>query len=214
MRFAWAAAVVGLAAGAFLLVGDEPSSDVVAGTASSRPGRGEAPADLASTTGNAEPEHGGSGLSIREIAYSLVEGGQDFVIAFDGPVPDTLVSHLPDIENVDVPAVGYTTQEWTPENPTPLRTCGDTHFGFSPPVTVGQADVLMPAEWFSGPPDTDEIVWTQDPEGFALKTALCGPHDGYVQYAIWSPASHDPDDIRVYFDGETRLVVEIRPGTG
>jgi hypothetical protein len=35
-----------------------------------------------------------------------------------------------------------------------------------------------------------------------------------VQFAIWSPASHDPDDIRVYFDGKTRLIVEIGPGRG
>jgi hypothetical protein len=188
MRFAWPAAVVCLAAGA-LLIGNEPSADVVAGASS------------------------WSGLSIRKIeSYFRVDGGQDFVIVFDGPVPDDRVSYVPDIENVDAPAVAYTTQEWTPDNPTPLLTCGDTHFGFTPPVTVGQADVLMPADWFSAPPDTDEIIWTRHPEGYALKTPLCEPRDGYVQLAIWSPASHDPDDIRVYFDGRTRLIVEIRPG--
>jgi hypothetical protein len=215
MRFAWSAAVVCLAAGA-VLVGNEPLPDVVvAGTTSSGPGRSDSSPDLAPTTANPKPDHRGPGLSIREIAtYTLVEGGQDFVIVFDGPVPDDRITYVPDIENVDAPAVAYTTQEWTPDNPTPLRTCGATHFGFNPPVVVGQADVLMPADWFSAPPDTGEIIWTRHPEGYALKTPLCGPHDGYVQFAIWSPASHDPGDIRVYFDGQTRLIVEIRPRPG
>ena len=152
-------------------------------------------------------------MSIRKIeTYSRAEGGQDFVIVFDGPVPDDRIAHVQEIENVDAPAVAYTTQEWTPENPTPLRTCGGTHFGFDPPVIVGQADVLLPANWFSAPPDPGEIIWKHHPEGYGLKTPLCGPHDGYVQFAIWSPESHDPDDIRVYFDGKTQLIVEIRPG--
>jgi hypothetical protein len=146
--------------------------------------------------------------------YFPVEGGQDFVILFDGPVPDDRTSFVEEITNVDAPAVAYTTQEWSPENPTPLRTCGDTHFGFNPPVIVGQADVLMPGDWFRAPPDTDKIIRKQHPKGYGLKTPLCGPHDGYVQFAIWSPASQDPDDIRVSFDGKTRLVVEIRPGRG
>lgn len=207
--------MVCVAVGALLLVGNEPSPDVVAGATSSRLGRSDAAPDVAPATPKPEAEHRGPGLSIRRIeAYSRDEGGQDFVIVFDGPVPDDRTTHVEDIQNVDGPAVAYTTQEWTPENPTPLRTCGDTHFGFDPPVVVGQADVLMPAEWFSAPPDTDDIIWTHPPGGFVAKTPLCGPHDGYVQFAIWSPASHDPDDIRVYFDGTTRLIVEIRPGRG
>jgi hypothetical protein len=166
MRFAWAAAVVCLAAGALLLVGNEPSPDVVAGAMSSRPARGDASPDLAPTTAKPTPQHRGSGLSIRKIeTYSRVEGGQDFVIVFDGPVPDDRISYVRDIKNVDVPAIAYTTQEWTPENPTPLRTCGDTHFGFNPPVIVGQADVLMPADWFRAPPDTDKIIWKRCPPG-------------------------------------------------
>jgi hypothetical protein len=182
---------------------------------SSRPERSDASPDLASATVAAKPEHSGSGLSIRKIEiYTRGAGGQDFVIVFDRPVPDDRVSYVRDINYVDAPAIAYTTQEWTPENPTPLRTCGDTHFGFTPAVTVGQADVLMPADWFSVPPDTDKIIWKRHPEGYGLKTALCGPHDGYVQFAIWAPASHDPDDLRVYFDGETRLIVEVRPGGG
>lgn len=215
MRLAWPAAVVCLAAGAFLLVGNEPSPDVVAGAMSTRPGRSDPSPHLVPTTAKPKPKHPGSEMSIRKIeTYSRVEGGQDFVIVFDGPVSDDRISYVRDIENVDVPAIAYTTQEWTPENPTPLRTCGDSHGGFNPPVTVGQADVLIPADWFSAPPDTDKIIWKQHPQGYGLKTPLCGPHDGYVQFAIWSPASHDPDDIRVYFDGKTRLIVEIGPGRG
>ena len=215
MRFAWPAAVVGLAAGAILLVGDESSPDTVAGAMSLNPGRSDASPDMVPTTAKPEHSHRGSGLSIRKIeTYSRGEVGQDFVIVFDGPVPDDRISYVRDIENVDVPAIAYTTQEWTPEKPTPLRTCGDTHFGFDPPVIVGQADVLIPADWFSAPPVTERIIWEQHPEGYGLKTPLCGPHDGYVQFAIWSPASHDPDHIRVYFDGWTRLIVEIRAGNG
>ena len=215
MRFAWPVALVCLLAVAFLLVGNEPSRDVVAGAMPSRPGRSDPSPDLASTTGKPKSKPGGSGLSIRKIeTYVRGERAQDFVIVFDGPVPDDRISYVEDIKNVDAPAVAYTTQEWTPENPTALRTCAATHSGFNPPVTVGQVDVLMPGDWFRAPPDTDKIVWKQHPKGSGLKTPLCGPHDGYVQFAIWSPGSHDPDDIRVYFDGKTRLVVEIRAGRG
>jgi hypothetical protein len=99
MRFAWPAAVVCLAAGAFLPVGNEPSSDVVAGAMSTRPGRSDPSPDLAPTTAKPKPKHPGSELSIRKIeTYSRVEGGQDFVIVFDGPVPDDRISYVRDIE--------------------------------------------------------------------------------------------------------------------
>lgn len=203
-----------LAAGAYLAVGNEPSPDVVAETIRSRSGRSDPSPDLAPTTAKPKPKHGGPGLSIREIESFVGESAQDFVIVFDGPVPDDRISYVDDITNIDAPAIAYTTQEWTPENPTPLRTCGATHFGFTPPVIVGQLNVLMPGDWFRAPPDTEKIIWKHHPKGYGLKTPLCGPHDGYMQFAIWSPASHDPDDIRVYFDGKTRLVAEIRPGRG
>ena len=158
-------------------------------------------------------------MSIRRIETTYGVGrDQDFVIVFDRPVPDDRVTYVDDIRDVAAPGIAYTTQEWTPENPTGLLTCGASHFGFSPPPpVVGQLDVLIPAGWFSEPPDTDEIVWTRGPgahAGHAGKTPLCGPYEGYVQFAIWGPPSHQPDDITVYLDGETRLVVEIRPGTG
>jgi hypothetical protein len=213
VRFALPAAVVCFAASA-VLVGNEPSPDVVAGTTTPRPGRSGRAPDMALPTPNPQPSRGGPGLSIRRIESDVgVAGAQDFVIVLDGPVPDDRITYVEDINNVDAPAVGYTTQEWTPQNPTPLRTCADTHFGFNPPVVVGQVDVLLPGEWFRAAPDTDEITWRHHPE-VRVKTPLCGPHDGYVQFAIWEPASHDPDDIRVYFDGTTRLVVEIRPDRG
>ena len=180
-----------------------------------RTGPSDASPDSAPTTAEPEPDPLGSGLSIRKIeTHSRVEGGQDFVIVFDGPVPDDRITYVRNVEHVDAPAIAYRTQEWTPEKPTPLRTCEDTHFGFDPPVVVGQVDVLIPADWFSAPPVTDKIVWERHPERYQLKTPLCGPHEGYVQFAIWSPASHDPDHIQVYFDGMTRLIVEIGAGNG
>ena len=72
----------------------------------------------------------------------------------------------------------------------------------------------MPGDWFRHPPATDKIIWGHHPDGYGLKTPLCGPHDGYVQFAIWGPSSHDPNDIEVYFHDKTRLVVEIRPRQG
>jgi hypothetical protein len=151
-------------------------------------------------------------LSIRTIESRVgPDGEQDFVIVFDRSVPDDQISYINDITKAGVAHVAYTTQEWTPEEQTPLMTCGDSHFGFSPPAIVGQVDVLIPGEWFAAPPDVDKIIWTHDPEGSGLKTPLCGPHDGHVQFAIWGPSSHDPHDIRVYFEDRTRLVVEIRP---
>lgn len=74
--------------------------------------------------------------------------------------------------------------------------------------------MFIPGDWFSAPPDSDRITWTHKPEGAVLKTPLCGPHDGYVQFAIWAPASHDPDEVRMYFDGLSRLIIEIRPRCG
>lgn len=193
-QLAWLAVLLALAAGSLLLVGDAP----VRATATPR------------------ADDRGPGLSIRAIESSLgVDGAQDFVIVFDGPVPDDRITYVEDITDVDAPALAYTTQEWRPEKPTTLWTCGAGHGGFSPPPpVVGQLDVLIPGDWFRAPPDPHEIVWETHPEGQSLKTPLCGPHDGYVQFAIWSPASHDPDDIRVYLDRRTRLVVEIRPGRG
>ena len=73
--------------------------------------------------------------------------------------------------------------------------------------------MLMPANWFTTPPDTDRIIWRHDPKWHG-KTPLCAPHDGYVQFAICSPSSHAPEDIRLYYDGKSRLVVEIRPHRG
>jgi hypothetical protein len=206
---------VGLAAGARSLVGNEPAPDVVAATMSPAPGGQDPSLDPAHTTAAPRSEPGGPGLSIRRIEARLgADLAHDFVIVFDGPVPDDRVSDVEDIRDVDAPAIVYTTQEWTPENPTSLLTCGAAHGGFSPPVpVVGQVDVLMPAGWFDAPPDTDEIVWTRHARGLDHKTPLCG-HGDFVQLVLRRPASHDPDDIRAYVDGGTRLVVEIRPGPG
>jgi hypothetical protein len=66
------------------------------------------------------------------------------VIVFDRPVPDDRISYVRDIENVDVPAIAYTTQEWTPENPTPLQTCGDTISGSVPVSSLDRQTCLCP----------------------------------------------------------------------
>lgn len=211
VKFVWGSALVLVAAGVLLVAGNEPSpaADRIT-SASTSDRRGQSP-DMAATTGGTNHEHRGPGLSIHSIeTHMRSERAQDFVIVFDGPVPDDQVGFVDDIGGVDVAHVLYTTQEWSPQEPTPLRVCAVTHGGFSPPATVGQVDVLMPADWFGAPPDADQIIWEQHPEGQGLKTPLCGPHQGYVQLAIWGPASHDPNDIRVYFDDPTRLVVEIR----
>lgn len=214
MRFV-GLALVAVAAAVVPLLGNEPSPELVSDGIARSPTRRDSSPALGATVTVATSEPRGSGLSIRSIeAHIGTAGAQDFVIVFDRPVPDARVGYVDDIENLDTSRVTYTTQEWTPEQPTPLATCDDRHFGFSPPAIVGQVDVLMPADWFDAPPDADEIVWEQHPAGQGLKTPLCGPHDGYVQLAIWSPASHDPEDVRVFFDGLTRLVVEIRPGHG
>jgi hypothetical protein len=213
MRFVWSALML-VAAGVFPLVG-EPSPEAVSGRLASSMRPSDVSPDLAPTTAAAEPELRDSRLSIRSIETHIgTDGAQEFVIVFDGSVPDARIGYFDDINHVDSSRVGYTTQEWTPERPTPLSTCGDQHFGFSPPAIVGQVDVLMPGDWFGTPPVADKIIWERHPKAYGLKTPLCGPHNGYVQFAIWSPASHDPDDIRVYFDDLTRLVVEIRPVRG
>jgi hypothetical protein len=196
--------------GLVVLVGDESSLETASGGPA--PARSEASRGLARITATSTSAASGSRLSIRSIESRSGAGvAQDFVIVFDGSVPDDRVSYVDDIAKADVARVAYTTQEWTPVQRTPLMTCGDAHFGFSPPAIVGQVDVLIPGDWFDVPPDADEITWTQHPEGSGMKTPLCGPHDGYVQFAIWSPSSHDPEHIQVYFADPTRLVIEIRP---
>jgi hypothetical protein len=145
MRFVWSALML-VAAGVFPLVG-EPSPEAVSGRLASSMRPSDVSPDLAPTTAAAEPELRDSGLSIRSIETHIgTDGAQDFVIVFDGPVPDARIGYFDDINHVDSSRVGYTTQEWTPERPTPLSTCGDQHFGFSPPAIVGQVDVLMPGD--------------------------------------------------------------------
>lgn len=202
-------------AGVSPLACSDPSPQSVSGGRAPSPSRGAASPDLTPTTAAAKPELRRSALSIRSIeTHTGPKGAQNFVIVFDGPVPDDSTAYVESITAFDASRVAYSTQEWTPNEPVPLRTCGDQHFGFSPAAIVGQVDVLMPSEWFEAPPDPDKVIWTQSPQGYGAKTPLCGPHDGYVQFAIWSPTSHDLDDIQVYFDDPTRLVVEIRPGRG
>jgi hypothetical protein len=215
VKLLWPALICLAAGGALVLVDNVASPDAVTGAMESSPSRSDPPPDLVplAPAARPRPKHRGSELSIRKIESHLGAEAQNFVIVFDGPVPDDRISYAEDIRNVDAHGVAYTTQEWTPEKPTPLLTCGNQHFEFNPPVVVGQVDVLMPANWFTTPPGTERIIWRHDPKWYG-KTPLCGPHDGYVQFAIWSPASHDPEDIRVYYDGKTRLVVEIRPGDG
>jgi hypothetical protein len=42
------------------------------------------------------------------------------------------------------------------------------------------------------------------------KFVVCGPHDGYYQYAIWDPVSADADDVNVAIDPDrTRPTVQI-----
>ena len=124
------------------------------------------------------------------------------VMDFDGPLPGGDVLYVEDITSLDAAdGIVYTTQE-----PGSVHVCESIH-NFPPPA-VGTVDLLIPADWFA---DGDDTHTSQIEEsGNPAKFVVCGPHDGYYQYAIWGPVSADADDVNVTIDPDrTRLIVQI-----
>lgn len=141
-------------------------------------------------------------------AYGGPTGTARIVVHFDAPVPTDPPMYVDDIEHPDAPGIAYTAQ-----GPHGLKVCENTHWF---PGDEGTVDVLIPLAWLEPGTRGSKIpLETHDNPG---KVPLCGgpddvwPHDSYVQIAIWSPASDDPDDVTVTISPDgTELVVEIQP---
>ena len=124
------------------------------------------------------------------------------VMEFDGPLPGGDVLYVEEITPVDTAdGMVFTTQE-----PGSVQVCESVH-NF-PPRSVGTVDLLIPADWFVDGVDTHTSPL--ETIGNPAKFVVCGPYDGYYQYAIWGPASAEADDVNITIDpGRTRLTVQI-----
>jgi hypothetical protein len=143
-------------------------------------------------------------------AYGGPTGTARIVVHFDAPVPTDAPMYVDDIEHPDAPGIAYTTQ-----GPSGLKVCNNTHWF---PGDEGTVDVLLPTAWLEpGTRGSDIPLENHDNTG---KVPVCGgsgdvwPLDGYIQIAVWGPASDDPDDVTATISPDgTELVVEIRPAT-
>lgn len=141
-------------------------------------------------------------------AYGGLTGAERIVVHFDAPVPTDAPRYVDDIEHPDAPGIAYTTQR-----PDGLEVCENTHWF---PGDEGTVDILIPVAWLEpGTRGRDLPLEIHDNPG---KVPVCGgpddvwPLDDYVQIAIWSPASDEPDDVTATISPDgTELVVEIRP---
>lgn len=155
-----------------------------------------------------------SSIAVRSIEIRAgVHGGEDLAFVLTGDLPDDRVTYARDIEDFDAPGIAYAVQDASE-----FVVCGDRHFDRS--ASTGSIDVLIPSEWWISGAPVHEVPYIWDPPVDSLpdevnspgKIIGCGPHNGYMQYSIWSPASDDPDDVRVSVQhNPTRLVVSVRP---
>lgn len=166
--------------------------------------------DVATGRGGPDPGVGsesGAAGSLRVVRTRvvgngpLVGGTERVVIQFNEPLPLDHVTYQPDIAAVDqADGMVFTTQ-----GPSVTRVCDSRHS--VPAGAVGSVDVLLPARWFAadaheGPPP--EAV--DDPAKFVV----CGPYNGFVQYAVWAPLSIDPADVTVAVSADrTTLTIQI-----
>lgn len=116
-------------------------------------------------------------------------GTERAVIVFNEPLPVEEVQYVADITSAD-PSAGMV---WTAQGPDSTRVCDAVHS--VPEGAVGSVDLFIPASWFA---DADahtitELATTDDPAKFIV----CGPHNGFIQYAVWGPLSADPGEVFV-----------------
>ena len=127
------------------------------------------------------------------------------VMEFDGPLPGRDVRYVDDIASVDAgDEIVYTTQDASG-----VHVCDNVHW--FPEPAEGTVDLLIPAAWFAEGEGshTSPLETIDDPAKFVV----CGPHNGFFQYAIWGPVSPDVADVDITIDPDgTRLTVQIGSG--
>lgn len=132
----------------------------------------------------------------------LLGGTERVVIDFNEPLPEEAIAYVTDLALLD-PANGIV---YTAQGPAQTRTCDSVHG--VPDGGVGSVDLFVPAARFAderaheGPP----LETVDNPAKFII----CGPHNGYIQYAIWAPLSADPADVSVTVsDDRKSLTIDI-----
>jgi hypothetical protein len=167
-------------------------------------------------TGTPDPAPGATGPTVAVERIEVVgdgrtgDGTTSVSFEFDGPLPSGDVDFISDITMLDqVDRLMYTTQKASE-----VHVCDAVHT--FPPPAEGTVDLLIPADWFSEETrDRDQLNKAEYLDNPA-KFVVCGPHDGYFQYAIWGPTSADPDDVTVSVSPDRkRLTVSIgeEPGS-
>lgn len=129
-------------------------------------------------------------------------GTERAVIVFNEAIPVTDVPYVADITSADT-ASGMA---WTTQGPNSTHVCASRHS--VPEGAVGSVDLLIPARWFadSGAHTVTELATTGNPAKFPI----CGPYNGFIQYAMWSPLSADPADVTVTISADrTTVTVEV-----
>lgn len=148
-------------------------------------------------------------VNIQVFGNGPLEGGTErAVIVFNGPVPAGEVQYVPDIGSTD-PASGLA---WTTQGPDSTRLCDSQHG--VPEGAVGSVDLLVPASWFADGEDAHtvtELATVDDPAKFPV----CGPHNGFIQYAMWAPLSADPADVTVTVSADrTSITIDVASKAG
>lgn len=137
----------------------------------------------------------------------LVGGTVRVVLEFNEPLPVDEVEYVSDITSLDhASGTVFTTQ-----GPTTTHVCDSVHG--VPEGAVGSVDLLIPASWFADdrahegpPPETVDAP---------AKFLTCGPHNGFIQYAVWAPLSADPADVTVTVSPDrTSLTIQTTSENG
>lgn len=187
-------ALVALAAGGLALTaGDDSDSLTVAGPDESRAG------------GSDETAIGSLRvMNIQVFGNGPRAGGTErAVIVFNEPLPVDEAQYVADIASADaVPGM-----VWTTQGPSGTHLCDSQHS--VPEGAIGSVDLLVPASWFAADEDAHtvtELATIDNPAKFPI----CGPHNGYIQYSMWSPLSADPADLTVTISSDrTTVTVEV-----
>lgn len=141
-------------------------------------------------------------VRVEARAAAGVNGTEEVTVVFDRPLPSSQITRLQQIADADASGLQYVIQ-----GPSGLKVCGDTHWF---PGELGTVDLLIPSGWLSE--DTSMTEVPVETTGTPGKVPLCGPHRGYVQVAIWGPATDDPAQVHVTVeDGGRRLVARMDP---
>jgi Galactose oxidase, central domain len=159
------------------------------------------------------PEPSGAGAegtlrvtNIQVFGNGPLDGGTErAAVVFNEPLPAGDVQYVSDISSA-APAAGMA---WTAQGPDGTDLCDSRHS--VPEGAVGSVDLLVPASWFAdgesayaGP----GLETVDDPAKFPI----CGPHNGFIQYAMWAPLSADPSEVTVTISPDrTRVMVETSP---